>query len=146
MPTHLEFGDRSFDAVVCLRVLMHTPDWRQSLGELCRVADRRVVIDYPSATSAAALEAGVRRVAHLVGAGDGGVPRVLRSRRIARGRCAPTGFGIAGVHRQFVLPIALHKTHRLRALDARHRRHAGARRPARLFGSPVTIVAERCAS
>jgi ubiquinone/menaquinone biosynthesis C-methylase UbiE len=41
----LAFGTQSFDAVVCLRVLMHTPDWRQSLGELCRVARHRVVFD-----------------------------------------------------------------------------------------------------
>src|SRR5207244_9109830 len=54
---HLEFPDRSFDAVVCLRVLMHTPDWRASLRELCRVAASRVVFDYPSLTSRAALPA-----------------------------------------------------------------------------------------
>src|SRR5947208_15238059 len=30
----LPFADRSFDAVVSLRVLMHTPGWRQAVGEL----------------------------------------------------------------------------------------------------------------
>ena len=44
----LNFADASFDAVICLRVLMHTPDWKQSLGELCRVARTRVVFDYPA--------------------------------------------------------------------------------------------------
>src|SRR5687767_1276798 len=38
----LAYPDRSFDAVVCLRVLMHTPDWRASLRELCRVSSGRV--------------------------------------------------------------------------------------------------------
>ena len=57
----LSFGDRSFDAVVCLRVLMHTPDWRQSLGELCRVARERVVFDYPALASAALLQSVARR-------------------------------------------------------------------------------------
>ena len=52
----LAYPDRSFDAVVCLRVLMHTPDWRQSLGELCRVAKQRVVFDYPALMSAAAIQ------------------------------------------------------------------------------------------
>ena len=39
----LPFADRAFSAVVCLRVLMHTPDWTRSLAELCRVAEERVV-------------------------------------------------------------------------------------------------------
>src|SRR5262249_570110 len=34
----LRFQDRSFASVVCLRVLMHVPDWRTCLSELCRVA------------------------------------------------------------------------------------------------------------
>ena len=33
---------------VSLRVLMHTPDWRQCLAELCRVTRDRVVFDYPA--------------------------------------------------------------------------------------------------
>ena len=35
---------------------MHAPDWRQSIAELCRVAERLVIVDYPSARSVAALE------------------------------------------------------------------------------------------
>jgi 2-polyprenyl-3-methyl-5-hydroxy-6-metoxy-1,4-benzoquinol methylase len=63
----LDFPDKSFDAAVCLRVLMHTPGWRQVIGELCRVADTLVVLDYPSASSAAAVQALGRRVKDLLG-------------------------------------------------------------------------------
>ena len=56
-----------FDAVVCLRVLMHTPDWRRCVAELCRVADRLVIVDYPSATSAALFESLTRRMFSAVG-------------------------------------------------------------------------------
>ena len=49
----IDFGDRAFDVAVSLRVLMHTPQWRRCIAELCRVADRLVIVDYPSATSAA---------------------------------------------------------------------------------------------
>lgn len=140
----LAFPDRSFDAVVCLRVLMHTPDWRASLRELCRVSAGRVVFDYPSLWSAAALQALTRRLAHAVNPSVEAY-RVFAPRAIVRA-LAGEGFAVRGEHRQFVLPIALHKrinseawTRRVEAALA----HAGLMRR---FGSPVTIVAERCAS
>src|SRR5204862_4174126 len=64
----LAFPDRSVDAVVSLRLLMHTPDWRRCVAELCRVARDLVVVDYPAAASVALLESAARRVAHAVGA------------------------------------------------------------------------------
>jgi SAM-dependent methyltransferase len=140
----LAYADRSFDAVVCLRVLMHTPDWRRSLAELCRIAGDRIVFDYPALMSAAALQAGTRRLAHAAGAkveayrvfSDRSVSAVLQT----------NGYRPSGTHRQFVLPIALHK--RIGSLPATQRiESALARLGMRdLFGSPVTVVAERCAS
>ena len=140
----LEFPDRSFDAVVCLRVLMHTPDWRASLSELCRVADGRVVFDYPSLFSAAAIQAATRRVTHLINASveayrvfsPAGIARVLRGE----------GFRVVAEHRQFVLPIALHKRVNSETWTRRVEGAMARTGLLRLFGSPVTIVAERCVS
>lgn len=140
----LDLPDQSFDAVVCLRVLMHTPDWRTSLGELCRVSRDRVVFDYPALVSVAALQSVARRVAHAVGSkveayrvfSDRSVDAVLRAH----------GFRRRDRHRQFVLPIAVHKRfNSARATDGVERwlGRIGLRA---LAGSPVTIVAERCAS
>src|SRR5699024_9481639 len=103
----LAFPDRRFDVVVCLRVLMHTPDWRASLAELCRVAGRHVVFDYPSLYSAAAVQAAVRRVTHRFNASVEAY-RVLAPAAVSRVLEA-AGFRVAAEHRQFVLPIALHK-------------------------------------
>jgi ubiquinone/menaquinone biosynthesis C-methylase UbiE len=141
---HLEFPDRAFDAVVCLRVLMHTPDWRGSLRELCRVSGGRVVFDYPSLWSAAALQAMARRLAHTL---DRSVEayRVFSPRSVARA-LQTEGFQVTDQHKQFVLPIALHK--RVNS-EAWTRRVEGVMEGAglmRLFGSPITIVAERCGS
>src|SRR6185436_18366255 len=63
----LDFPDRSFDAVVSFRLLMHAPEWRQCLAEMCRVSDRLVIIDYPSATSVAFFESWARRLAGAAG-------------------------------------------------------------------------------
>jgi ubiquinone/menaquinone biosynthesis C-methylase UbiE len=141
---HLEFPDRAFDAVVCLRVLMHTPDWRRSLRELCRVSSGRVVFDYPSLWSAAALQAMARRLAHTVNRSVEAY-RVFSPGSVARALEAE-GFQVTDQHKQFVLPIALHK--RVNS-EAWTRRVEGVMESAglmRLFGSPITVVAERCAS
>ena len=137
----LDFPDRSFDAVVCLRVLMHTPDWRASLGELCRVAADCVVFDFPSLYSAAAIQAAIRRVTQRFN------PAVEAYRVFSRSSIAHTlgkaGFAIAGEHRPFVLPIALHKAVNSEAWT---RRVEGALERGglmRRLGSPVTLAARR---
>ena len=98
---------------------MHTPDWRQCVGELCRVGapagHRRLSRPLDSV---AAIQSVSRRL--------GAPPRARTSKPIA---CSPrrqirrelrvrTASASRAIHRQFVLPIALHK--RL-GLARRHR-------------------------
>ena len=134
------FSDRAFDLAVSLRVLMHTPRWRQCIGELCRVASRGVVLDYPSATSIALAQSLARKVLHPFGLSSEPY-RVFLDSQIRRELDAH-GFRIVSVHRQFVLPIALHKTvgsRRFTETTERWLARVGLLR----FGSPVTIYAER---
>lgn len=140
----LDFPDRSFDAAITLRVLMHTPDWRRSLGELCRVARYRIVLDYPALTSAAALQAAGRRLAYAAGVRT--EPYRVFSDRAMRAALRQNGFRIADVHRQFVLPIAFHKRLGSAAATGRIERLLATVGARALLGSPVTVVAERCAS
>jgi len=140
----LAFDDQSFDAVVCLRVLMHTPDWRQSLGELCRVARHRVVFDYPALSSAAAIESLTRGIAAAAGSNVEAY-RVFSDRAVTA-VLAARGFRVADRHRQFVLPIALHKRMGSAALTTRVEGALGRLGLRALLGSPVTVVAERCTS
>jgi 2-polyprenyl-3-methyl-5-hydroxy-6-metoxy-1,4-benzoquinol methylase len=139
----LAFPDQSFDVVVSLRVLMHTPDWRTSVGELCRVAGRLVIVDYPSATSFALFESALRRVVHAAGLATEPY-RVFTDRDIARA-FARHGFRIRSMHRQFVLPIALHKAIGSRRLTLGIETLLDRLGLLKLAGSPVSIVAERCA-
>lgn len=138
----LEYADRSFAAAVSLRVLMHTPDWRQCLAQLCRVSDERVVFDYPAALSAAALQAAGR---HLLARAGRRVEayRVMRGAAIREALCA-SGFRVERVHKQFVLPVALHKAVGSRAWTRAVEGALAAVGLRRLFGSPVTVVAVRC--
>jgi SAM-dependent methyltransferase len=47
----LPYAEGSFDAVLCFRLLPHSVDWRHLVGQLCQVAGRAVVVDYPSSRS-----------------------------------------------------------------------------------------------
>lgn len=138
----LDFPDRAFEAALSFRVLMHTPQWRVCLGELCRVADHLVVIDYPSRSSLALVQAAARRVARFGGVRTEAY-RVFSDSEIADA-LTQHGFAIRSRHKQFVLPIAFHK-----AIGSRRFTAASESLLNRLgllgrFGSPVTLVAERC--
>ena len=140
----LDFADRSFDCVVAFRLLMHTPQWKRCVSELCRVAERLVIVDYPSATSVALFESLARRAMHSAGMKT--EPYRVFTHRAITEAFERNGFRIRSVHRQFVLPIALHKaigSRRFTTSSERLLYHCGLLKP---LGSPVTLVAERCAS
>lgn len=140
----LAFADQSFDVSVSLRVLMHTPGWRTSLNELCRVTRDIVIVDYPSVHSLAVVQSLGRKVVHAA-SGRTEPYRVFFDGQIAAAFQA-NGFRVRSTRRLFVLPIGLHKAVGSAAFTAATE---GALRRLgflRLFGSPVTILAERCAT
>lgn len=60
----LSYTDRSFDAVLCFRLLHHFADpgqRRELIQEMCRVADRYVIMSYHSTKSISAVR---RRIRH----------------------------------------------------------------------------------
>ena len=140
----LPFSDRAFDAVVCLRMLMHVPDWRRALSELCRVTRRRLVFDYPALASAAALQVIWRRAALSMGRKVEAY-RVFRAADVTR-VLNSHGFEVESTHKQFVVPIALHKAFGSAGLTRRVEGVLAGAGLLRLAGSPVTIAAKRCAS
>jgi ubiquinone/menaquinone biosynthesis C-methylase UbiE len=137
----LPVGDREVDAAVCFRLLMHVIDWPQCVAELCRVSRQRVVIDFPAASSFAALESLWRRARKALGRPVEAY-RVM-SERAVRQAFAARGFRVVLVRRQFVLPIAFHKAIGRLSLSLAIERGLAAVGLLRLFGSPVTMVAER---
>lgn len=137
----LPFPSGHFDVAVSLRVLMHTPDWRRCVGELCRVSRQRVVVDFPALSSAAALESLYRHGRRAFGAKVESY-RVM-SERAVRASFTAQGFRIIHVHRQFVLPIAAHKAIGSRGVTEGLEKVLSVVGLLWLLGSPVTVVAER---
>jgi SAM-dependent methyltransferase len=132
----LDFKPRSFDVCVCTGVLLNARDWKQCLAEACRVADRLVIFDYPSAASIALIHHWIRRLTGRSGY------RVLTRGTVER-TLGRHHFRIRSVHRQFVLPMWLHRmigSRRFTAwIEGRLDRWGVLKR----FGSPVTVCAER---
>lgn len=50
-PSEIPLKDKSIDVVVSVRLLSHMDHWDDFLGELCRVARKAVIVDYPSTRS-----------------------------------------------------------------------------------------------
>ena len=137
----LPYPDRAFDAVVCFRLLPHSVSWRGLIGELCRVARRSVVLDYPSVRSANILSA---RLFHL----KRGVELNTREFMLftpsqINTAFADRGFVVRKAQPQFLLPMVLHRW----AAQAVLSRVAEA--PGRLLGltrwlgSPIIVRADR---
>jgi len=51
----LPVADRSFDLVIAVRLISHVDAWPALIAEMCRVASRSVVFDYPSTSGLNAL-------------------------------------------------------------------------------------------
>lgn len=48
---NLPYPDKSFGVVISYRLLAHVTQWERYLGELCRVAEKAVIVDFPELNS-----------------------------------------------------------------------------------------------
>jgi SAM-dependent methyltransferase len=133
--------DRAFDVVLSFRLLPHVSDWPALLKELCRLAARAVVIDYPTGRSVnAAAEAlfGLKRAIE----GDTRPFTVFRDRDV-RDALAANGFEVTARRPEFFFPMALHRALGRAALARGLEGAARAAQLTRALGSPVVLRAER---
>lgn len=112
----LPFPDRSFDGVVSVRVLSHCVRWPEFIRELCRVARRAVIVDYPAKQV-------LQRIAPVLFEAKKrleGNTRAWRSFDPAdiEREFASAGFIPHGREGQFFLPMVLHRTLRCRPFSA----------------------------
>lgn len=103
----LPFPDRSFDVVLSFRLLTHCERWPALVTELCRVARRAVVVDYPTGQSlncATSLLFGAKK--HIEK--NTRTYTLFPHRRIA-GAFAAHAFRRTALAKQFFLPMVLHR-------------------------------------
>jgi hypothetical protein len=137
----LPFPDQSFDAVVCFRLLPHSVWWPGLISELCRVARRSVILDYPSQRSLNILAArlfGVKR----------GIESNTRSFIVftpseIRRAFREQGFLVSAERPQFLLPMVLHRWANQAGLSRVAEVPGRLLGMTRWFGSPVIVRADR---
>ena len=136
----LPYGDRSFDVVVSFRLLPHVVRWRRLVGELCRVARRAVVVDYPPLVSGNLLTPLLFYLKKAVEKNTRHYLLFLENAVCGAFRAA--GFRVTGRLDEFFVPMVVHRavgrpTWSALAEDAARRLGL-----TRLLGSPVILRAE----
>jgi len=133
--------DASFDAALAFRLLPHVERWRELLAELCRLARRVVIVDYPTSRSVNAVSGALFGVKKGI-EGDTRPFRVFRDAEI-EDTLAAASFRTTDRRPQFLLPMALHRGLRLAPLSRAFEAAARAAGMTRAWGSPVILRAER---
>jgi 2-polyprenyl-3-methyl-5-hydroxy-6-metoxy-1,4-benzoquinol methylase len=137
----LPFPDRAFDAVLCFRLVTHCTRWPELMRELCRVAGRCVVVDYPTSQSLNAIAPA------LFGAKkkfekNTRTWTLFRHAQIA-GELARHGFAVAARRGQFFFPMVVHRMLKSRGASSALERASAALGLNRRLGSPVILRADR---
>lgn len=134
------FPDKAFDVVVAYRLLSHIAEWQALVGELCRLARRAVVVDYPTKRS-------VNAFADALFGLKQGVEGNTRPFLVFRDSEVEEAFGAAGFkvsarRPEFFWPMALHRALRAAPFSRGLEGLVSAVGLTAAFGSPVIARAE----
>jgi len=137
----LPYPDRSFDTVIAFRMLTHCEQWPTLVSELCRVARRSVIVDYPTSQS-------LNRVAPLLFKAKKRLEGNTRTWRLFRHAevleaFAEQGFAKSRSGNQFFLPMVLHRALSCRIVSAALEGICRALGLTHFWGSPVILELRR---
>jgi 2-polyprenyl-3-methyl-5-hydroxy-6-metoxy-1,4-benzoquinol methylase len=138
------YDAQSFDVAMAYRLLPHVHDWTGLLAELCRLARKAVIVDYPTSRS-------LNAVAGATFGLKKGVEKDTRPFRVFQdaeieAALAAHGFRVTGRIGQFAVPMAAHRALGVAAVSKAAEGVAGALGLRKLLGSPVILRAERSAA
>ncbi|MCL4819009.1 MAG: methyltransferase domain-containing protein [Vicinamibacteria bacterium] len=136
--------DGAFDVVLSYRLLPHVERWPALIAELCRLARRAVIVDYPTRRSVNAVAEGFFAVKKGV-EGNTRPFLVFHEREIADAFAA-SRFRETARRPQFFFPMALHRGLGHAGVSRALEGAAGALGLRRALGSPVILRCERAAA
>jgi methyltransferase family protein len=138
----LPFPDQHFEAVVCYRLIAHSVDWNRLIGELCRVARRRVILDYPSRRSLNLISDGLFLAKRRI---EGGSTRrfLLYTPGEIRRAFERRDFRVVRETPQFLFPMVLHRLLGFPAFSRTIESPGRLVGLTRWLGSPIIVRADR---
>lgn len=138
---NLPFASRSIDTVLCFRLLTHCEAWPALVAELCRVAKRAVIIDYPTCRSLNAFSGRLFSAKKKL-EGNTRTWRLFDPQELAD-EFAKHGVVPVGEHKQYFLPMVLHRLLRCPAISGLLEGVCRGLGLTRLWGSPVILELRR---
>ncbi|OGR15710.1 MAG: hypothetical protein A2X81_06675 [Desulfobacterales bacterium GWB2_56_26] len=137
----LPFADRSFAVVMSFRLLPHVTKWRELIAELCRVADRAVIFDYPDRRSTNILYEQFFAMKKKM---EGNTRTfTLFSRDEIAAELAKNGFTRPVFKPEFLLPMVIHRKVGNRAFSTMIENCFRLTGLTGLFGSPIICRSDR---
>lgn len=133
------FRDKAFECVIASRVLMHLQDWRRGLSELCRVAERTVIIDFPPLIGFAGFHSLFKKVKSVFSK-DTQLYKVFLVRSVDRA-LRKHNFRIVELKRGYLLPIALHRKINMPAVSLKIEKLLRIFGFGKVLGTPTTVKA-----
>lgn len=137
----LPFPDQSFDVAISFRLVTHCGQWEKLIAELCRVARKAVIVDYPTGQSVNAIAPALFEAKKKVEVNTR-TWRLFRHEEI-RNAFAAQGFQPAGLRKQFFLPMVIHRMLKCQPVSAASEGVFRALGLTALAGSPVIAAFER---
>lgn len=134
---NLPFADGSFEVVMAFRLLPHVDRWQELLKELCRVAEKCVILDYPDRRSTNILYEQLFAMKKKVEKNTR--PFTLFSRGQLRQQFLQNGFAAPLFRPEFLLPMVVHRKLKRAALSKALEACCSATQLTSLFGSPIIV-------
>ena len=128
-----------YEAVLAFRLLPHLNDWQRFIGELCRVANTQVTLDYPDIRSINILSSSTFALKRKIEKNTRTYQCFRRSQILSE--LNRHGFRKRSIQGQFVFPMALHRYAKSVHLSRLTEKLAALSGLTYLFGSPVVLTA-----
>lgn len=134
---NLPFADDHFDVVMAFRLLPHAQRWKQLISEMCRVAGKAVILDYPDRRSANIL---YDLLFDLKKNMEGNTRTyTLFSRKEITAELVANNFSAPTLRPEFFIPMVIHRKLKSPAISRSLEAVCRVTGLTHLFGSPIIL-------